>query len=140
MIRILRVRQADAESATTALKSIYHRSPAEGARMATMLDDPGFLLLLAEFDRSTVGYLYGQFLDRLDGTRLLLIYDITVDAGHRRKGVGTALMRSAFTHAHDAGATGCWLVAARENAGVRAFYGHLDGAEWPAVGFRWELG
>jgi aminoglycoside 3-N-acetyltransferase I len=108
--------------------------------MAAMLDEPGFLLLLAESDDATVGYLYGQLLDRLDGIRMLLIYDVTVAAEHRREGIGTALMRSAFSHGRTEGAASCWLVADEGNAAARAFYENLDGAEWPASGFRWKLG
>ena len=139
MIRIARMSPVDADAAALALESLYHRSPQPDRRLAAMLEDPGFLLLLAEFDDSHVGYLHGQIFDRLDGTCVLLIYDVTVEAEYRRKGVGTELMKSALSYARDARAAACWLITDEDNIDAGDFYKSLDGQRWPAVGFRWAL-
>ncbi len=139
MIRVQRADVGGEAELREALELLYHREPADGEGLTRILGDADFLLLLAKLDGTTVGYLYGRMLDRLDGTRLLLIYDITVGVEYRRKGVGRELVRSALAHARDEGAAGCWLIADEDNQGARAFYEHLDGEEWPAVGFRWKL-
>ena len=140
MIRVRRIAASDVNEAREALEHLYHREPADRRRLSDILGSPNFILLLAELDGKSVGYLYGQMLDRIDGTRLLLVYDVTVGIEHRRKGVGSALMQSALQQAIDVGAAGCWLVADEENEDARAFYEHLDGQEWPAAGFRWLFG
>lgn len=140
MIRVQRADVGDEVELRDVLEILYHREPADGERLTQILEDPDFLLLRAELEGASAGYLYGRMLDRLDGTRLLLIYDITVGVEYRRKGVGSELMRSALAHAREVGASGCWLIADEDNEGARAFYEHLDGEEWPAVGFRWKFG
>lgn len=51
--------------------------------------------------------------------------DIVVDAGHRRRGVGGALMQSAETWARDQGATSLMLDMLRANEPALAFYTEL---------------
>ena len=68
---------------------------------------------------------------------MLLIYDLEVDASHRRKGIATALMNEARDHARQIGAQETWLVTEDDNSEARALYESLGGTPFPALGYEW---
>lgn len=139
MIQVVRAAVDDAEATAAALAPIYHRQPADVSRMRRMLSDPTFVILLAQSEDEAVGYLHAQLINRLDGTAMLLIYDVSVVPGRRREGIGTRLMEATFGIGRELGAGRCWLVTEPGNAAARGLYESLDGADWSAVGFGWNL-
>jgi ribosomal protein S18 acetylase RimI-like enzyme len=139
MIRVVRSEVDDAETTSAALAPLYHRQPADIARMQRMLSDPTSVVLLAKSGDEAVGYLHGQLINQLDGTVMLLVYDVAVVPSRRREGIGTQLMEATFDLGRELGASRCWLVTEPDNAASRGLYESLDGADWSAVGFGWNL-
>jgi len=139
MIRVLRASEHDTESVSQALSGLYHREPAGVKELAASLRDPSFVLFLAYSEGSGVGYLHAELLSRLDGERMLLIYDVEVDKRHRRRGVARELMRTALRFAEDSGVARSWLLTEPDNLAARGLYDSLGGDEFPAIGFGWNL-
>ena len=140
MIEIHRATPADARWVTTALGNIYHGEVGNETRLAAVLENPDFVLLLAKRESRTAGYLQGHVLDRLDGGRMMLIYDLTVHEAERRRGTATALLEQCFELAAKQGASRSWLVTEPGNEPARALYLTLGGVEGPAVGFQFDPG
>ena len=138
-INVLRASVHEAANVSQALHGLYHREPAGALEMAASLRDPDFVLYLAYSDRTCVGYLHGELLSRLDGERMLLIYDVEVDKNHRRSGVASEMMRTALRLAENSDVTRCLLLTAPDNAAARGLYESLDGDEFRAIGFGWNL-
>ena len=139
MIQVTRASAENVEATADELANLYHRQPARGERLERVLRDPTSVVLLATLSNDSVGYLHAELVNRLDGELMVLIYDITVAADHRRNGIGTRLMEAALDLAKELGAKRCWLVTEPGNSAARGLYESLDGAEWPAVGFGWNL-
>lgn len=126
---------ADADLVVSGLASLYRRTLGSEAQLAAVLRDQDFILLLAMADAHPVGYLQGQLLDRLDGERMMLIYDLEVAEDQRRKGAATALIERSLELAAEHGASRSWLISDPQNEPARAFYIARGASEWPAVGF-----
>ncbi len=105
--------------------------------MAGMLSSDDFVLLLCIVEGRPLGFLQAELLDRLDGERMLLVYDIEVAPRDRRHGVATQLMETAHDIARQASVARCWLITETENMAARSLYESLDGDSWSAVGFGW---
>ena len=128
-----------AGDAVAALADLYHRDSATIEELTALVSDEDFVLLLSLDGKRATGYLHGQILDRLDGERMLLIYDLEVAVPWRRQGVGSGLMQAAFDIGRASGASRCWLLTETDNHAACEFYGSLEGERWPAVGFRWSF-
>ena len=91
------------------------------------LSDPANLLIVAERDGQPLGFVWAHWLDRLRPERKhLFVYEIEVDPDHRRRGVGTALMR-AVLDAAEARAADVFLFTNRSNEAAVAFFAGLGG-------------
>ncbi len=139
MTQVFRATPQDAEAASHALATLYHRGPADAERLEQTLDDPRFILFFARLADEWVAYLHAELLHRLDGTTMLLIYDIAVAPKQRRKGIATKLMQAVLALGRGVGASRCWLLTETENAAARGLYEKLDGDEWSTVGFGWRF-
>ena len=136
MIEVHRATAADAPWVATGLEGIYSRSMGNATRLATVLENPDFVLLVAQRESRTIGYLHGQLLDRLDGDRMMLIYDLEVHESEQRKGAATALLERCLELAAEQGAGRSWLVTDPDNEPARALYETRGGTEWAAMGFQ----
>jgi GNAT superfamily N-acetyltransferase len=95
--------------------------PLSPADAAAYLTDPAVVHWVAEDDGILVGELLCQVLRLPSGAgRELLLYSIGVRAANRRRGVGTALLRTMFGWARAEGIECVWVVA--DNPGAEAFY------------------
>lgn len=137
MIHISRASVDEAGAAAHALANLYHREPAAVQLLEQMLSDPTSVLFLARSSNDIVGYLHAELLNRLDGELMLLTYDITVAPDHRRRGIGTRLMKAALDLGKELGVARSWLVTEADNSAARRLYESIDSTEWPAVGFGW---
>jgi ribosomal protein S18 acetylase RimI-like enzyme len=83
-------------------------------------------ILVAEADGQLLGFcqLYPTWCS-VAAARIFVLYDLFVDAGVRRAGVGRALMRAAQAFGREAGAMRLDLSTARTNAQARALYESL---------------
>ncbi|MDQ3889568.1 MAG: GNAT family N-acetyltransferase [Actinomycetota bacterium] len=95
--------------------------PLSPSAAAAYLADPAVFHWVAEEETIVVGELlcYLLLLPSRHG-RELLLYSIGVRVGHRRRGVGTALVRKMLEWMENAGVPEAWVLA--DNPGAEAFY------------------
>lgn len=92
-----------------------------------LLDDPGFVALAAVVDDKVVGALCAYELRKFEQARSeLYIYDLAVDADHRRRGIASALIEALKPIAK---ARGAWVI-----------YVQADPVDAPAVALYSKLG
>jgi ribosomal protein S18 acetylase RimI-like enzyme len=84
------------------------------------------VIFVAEADRQLLGFcqLYPTWCS-VAAARIFVLYDLFVDDGVRRAGVGRQLMRAAQDFAREAGAVRLDLSTARTNARAQALYESL---------------
>lgn len=82
----------------------------------------GLEVLVAEADGQVVGFVGLSFLPTLTGLKAW-IDDIAVEPGHRRQGIGAALLEAAVRRARQSGCTYLLVDTAKSNPSARAFYG-----------------
>ncbi len=85
-------------------------------RESTALD-----VLVAEYQGKLVGFLVLSYVSALTGLRAW-IDDIAVDPGHRRQGIGRALVEAAIQRASRRGATHLFMDTSRGNPDAQQFY------------------
>jgi GNAT superfamily N-acetyltransferase len=86
------------------------------------LDDERNLAFAALDDTDPIGFAYGYVLDRIDGRRGALLYELEVVPEHRRRGVGRALVEAFLSAAAEAGAYKAWVQADEGNDPARRTY------------------
>lgn len=95
--------------------------PLSARDAAAYLTNPGVLHWVAEEDGHVIGEVLSHLLPLPFGSgRELLLYSIGVRDGHRRRGVGTALIETVLGWMREEGVELVWLVA--DNPGAEAFY------------------
>ena len=140
MIEVTRLAPDTVDLAEAVLERVYHRVPGSRERLASLLADPGFVLLAASKNNEPVAYLHASLMGRLDGRLMMLIYEVSVTGDERRKGIGRSLLSSALSIAQGAGATRCWLLTESDNAAAIGLYESMGGEAFPTVGYSWTLG
>ncbi len=104
-----------------------------------LLQDPSVFFLAAFAAGEPVGFVVAYELARRHGdASQLLVYEVEVDAGHRRRGIGTALMRELERIARDRGITAGWVLTSRDNEAAMAFYRAVGGVR-PHEEVMWEF-
>ena len=96
-----------------------------GAFLVSQIGKPGMLVLAAERDGALVGYAYAG----MEGSDYMalrgpagVLYDLVVDPGHRRQGVGSALLGAALAALRQLGAPRALLFTAEKNDAARAMF------------------
>lgn len=78
----------------------YGAAPPDDAYLAGLLAREHVAVLVAEQDGAVLGGLVAYELDKFEQARReIYIYDLAVDAEHRRRGIATALIRHLQAHA-----------------------------------------
>ena len=97
-----------------------------GAYLHARMERGESTILVAEADGQLLGFcqLYPTWCS-VAAARILVLYDLFVDEGVRRGGVGRALMRAARDFGRAAGAVRLDLSTARTNARAQALYESL---------------
>ena len=91
--------------------------------------DPICTVMMAELDGEGVGFLtyyLGVFMD--DVTPVLHVADFFVRQDHRRRGIGTALMREAHRIARERGASRLFWTVWEKNTEAQRFYASVGAA------------
>ena len=88
------------------VRDIKARTPGDVARF---LARTGSVAYAALADEAPIGWAYGYVLDRPDGDRMMLLYEMEVVASWRRKGIGRKLVGAFRDHAIEAGCQSMWL-------------------------------
>ncbi len=114
----------------------YLEAPPTDAYLAERLADPSFAVLVATTDGEVIGGLAAYVLRKFERARSeIYIYDLAVDAGHRRRGVATALIRALAPLVRETGAHVVFVqadpgdgpaIALYESLGVREDVHHFD--------------
>lgn len=96
-----------------------------GRFLASQIGQPEKLVLVAERDGAVVGYVFGG-IEGFDYMALRgpagVLYDLVVDAGHRREGVGSALLEAAFADLKTRGAPRVLLSTAYKNHEAQSLF------------------
>ena len=104
---------------------------AYGRFLASQVGDPDKLLLAAERDGALAGYAFAG-IEGFDYMALRgpagVLYDLVVAPGHRRQGIGSALLDAVFAGLAERGAPRVLLSTAEKNHGAQAMFA--------AAGFR----
>jgi ribosomal protein S18 acetylase RimI-like enzyme len=106
------------------------------------LVDPAVVAIGGYCDGKPAGYLIGYLVTRLDGARMLIVYDLAVATAARRRGVGRRMIGAALGVARRAGAAKAWVVTDDANASALALYrstGAVDSGDDDRV-LWWKLG
>jgi ribosomal protein S18 acetylase RimI-like enzyme len=87
---------------------------------------PAFHASVAEQDGALAGYaIYNWGYDTDSATRGVYLADLYVDDGHRRSGVGTALVTGVARHSRDHGGRWIFWSVLKRNRAARRFYRQL---------------
>jgi ribosomal protein S18 acetylase RimI-like enzyme len=107
--------------------------------VASFLADAKGFAFAAEEGGAAVGFAYGHLLDRPDGRRAVLLYEVEVAPGHRRRGVATALVAAVLQHGALSDAFEVWVLADPQNAAARRLYETAAARHAPQIMYTWDL-
>lgn len=112
--------------------SLYATQPPDAAWHARLLASDSFIAIVALKQGVMVGGLTAYLLPKPERARSeLYLYDLAVDAAHRREGIATALIVELKAVARECGAWVIFVQAdiAPEDAAARALYARLGTRE-----------
>jgi ribosomal protein S18 acetylase RimI-like enzyme len=114
--------------------------PARSAAVTRFLADPNHHLLVAYLGDAPIGFVSGVEVTHPDKGTEMFIYELGVDVGHQRRGIGTALVTALGEQARSRGCYGMWVLADDDNAAAGATYRKAGGeAESQPVMFSWRF-
>lgn len=105
----------------------FYRQPADAALARAFIgarfERAESSLLVADAQGAILGFvqLYPTFCS-VAAAPIWILYDLFVDSGARRRGLGRALLRAAVTHARAGGAARLELATAVNNSAAQALY------------------
>jgi ribosomal protein S18 acetylase RimI-like enzyme len=101
--------------------------PARPTAVSRFLADPTHHLLLACSTGKPVGFVSGVEVTHPDKGTEMLLYELAVDEGHQRKGIGTMLVRALSALARERGCYGMWVLLDDDNQPAAATYRKAGG-------------
>ena len=108
----------------------YTRAQPDDDYLRRLLSGPHFIALAAADEGEIVGGLAAYELQKFEQARSeLYIYDLAVDAAHRRRGIATALIGELRTIARERGAWVIYVQADPPDAPAMALYSALGTRE-----------
>jgi GNAT superfamily N-acetyltransferase len=87
-----------------------------------LLEDTSVHVFAAVDDGEVVGFSYCHVLRRVDGATSVFLYELEVAEGHRRRGLGRALVDAARQVAEDVGAVRMWVQTDDDNVAAQRTY------------------
>ncbi len=106
--------------------------PVRGDLVREFLGDPRHHLAVAVDQGRVVGFASAVHYIHPDKDAELWINEVGVAPGHRRVGIGKALLRALFRLGRDLGCREAWVLTERENDAARRLYESLGGVEPPS--------
>ena len=95
------------------------------------LSDPNSFVMIADTSENIIGWAYGYILSRPEGQHSMLIYELEVEANHRRRGVASQLISSCVDLANESGCYQAWLLTERDNSPAMEFYSATNARRGP---------
>lgn len=134
-VEVIRLDRAHQDLATQVVADIKRRPDGDPGRF---LDGGDNVAFVAVVDGSAVGWAYGYVLDRPDGDRMMLLYEMEVVAAWRRQGIGRRLVGACREAAKEAECASMWLITDEANVSAQMLY-QLEGAtvEGTRTQFAW---
>ncbi len=125
----------DPDLAARAVRRIRGGDPTGAERF---LEGAGNVAYAAMEGDDPVAWAYGFVLDRPDGARMMLLYEMEVRPAWRRQGIGRRLVEVFRREAVEAGCRTMWLITDIDNVEAQMFY-QLEGAksEGARLQFAW---
>jgi aminoglycoside 3-N-acetyltransferase I len=128
-VRIVRLEPGD-EATVTGAPDLFDAAPSD-AWTAQFLRSEGHHLLMAIDDGGgAVGFVSGVETTHPDKGTEMFLYELSVHADHRKRGIGKALVESLATLASERGCYGMWVGTEPDNVAALATY-VAAGAEPP---------
>jgi ribosomal protein S18 acetylase RimI-like enzyme len=106
------------------------------------LESPGALAFVASHGQDISGWCWGYHLIRPDCASMLYLHQLEVAEGHRRQGIGRALLGAFMRAGARSGATRMFLTTGEANAAARALYDSMGGGlaeQGPTVNYWFPL-
>ncbi|MEU7552003.1 GNAT family N-acetyltransferase [Streptomyces sp. NPDC044571] len=92
-------------------------------RSEKFLAAPGHLMLIAYVDDVPAGMVSGVEMTHPDKGTEMCLYELSVDEGYRRRGIGRALTEALAAEARARGCYGMWVGVDTDNEAALATYG-----------------
>ena len=119
---MVRIERAAGPELVAAASHLFD-APAQPGATRRFLDEPGHHLLLALDDESRpVGMVSGVETTHPDKGTEMFLYELSVDEGSRRQGVGVALVGALAELARERGCYGLWVLTDDDNEAALATY------------------
>ncbi|WP_405492724.1 GNAT family N-acetyltransferase [Streptomyces sp. NBC_00096] len=116
------IRRAHTPAELQAAEGLFD-GPARTEWSERFLASPGHLMLIAYVDGAPVGMVSGVEMSHPDKGTEMCLYELSVDEGHRRRGIGRALTEALAAEARERGCYGMWVGVDTDNEAALATYG-----------------
>jgi len=117
----LRVLGPDDDQLVLAATHLFD-GPARADVTRRFLAEPGHHLVIAYDEDRAVGFVSGAEVTHPDKGTEMFLYELAVDEGWRRRGIGRALVEELERLARAAGCYGMWVVTDEDNVAARRTY------------------
>jgi ribosomal protein S18 acetylase RimI-like enzyme len=136
----LRWLTADDAEAIVAASHLFD-GPARRDWAERFLAEPTHHICLAYAAGEPIGFVSAVITTHPDKGTEMFLYELAVDDGHQRRGIGRALVRALEERARALGCYGMWVLTEPDNAAALATYRSCGGTVEPdTVMLTWQLG
>jgi ribosomal protein S18 acetylase RimI-like enzyme len=119
-VTIRRLGQGD-DAAVVAAEALFD-GPAQAEATQRFLAEPGHHLLVAYAGAEPVGFVSGVEVTHPDKGTEMFLYELAVDEGWRRQGIGRALVDALAALGRQQGCYGMWVITDADNDAALATY------------------
>nr|WSW71548.1 GNAT family N-acetyltransferase [Streptomyces sp. NBC_00995] len=124
----MEIRRATTVAALESAQHLYD-GPARADWAARFLAADGHLLLIAYVGGAPAGFVSGVEMLHPDKGAEMCLYELSVDAPYRRRGIGRALTRALAAAAEERGCYGMWVGVDLDNEAAQATYRSAGAAD-----------
>ncbi|MFD3717297.1 GNAT family N-acetyltransferase [Streptomyces sp. NPDC058674] len=133
------IRRALTAAELTAAEPLFD-GPARPDWSERFLAAPGHLMLIAYVDGAPAGMVSGVEMSHPDKGTEMCLYELSVDEGRRRRGIGRALTLALAEEAKTRGCYGMWVGVDTDNEAALATYGSAGAVDEGVFTMRgWDL-